>query len=203
MRGTSINIVLMLFGIHSVFIVFHSPQADYGGQLTGTPRRTKKRQCRITHTSGHDYLDAERASCLMNSHWNTVWSYRHHRALSLFSSLQRAVAVPVPHQIPRFQVWGSNPSQGKLFAVFSFSQLCATVNQWRIFFKELYRLINMSSHSKKLPWLGFRTPDLETWNLQRNWNCHSTRLTHAVERKRGKAPYECPIASHRVPMGVH
>ena len=23
-------------------------------------------------TSGHDYLDAERGSCLMNTHWNTV-----------------------------------------------------------------------------------------------------------------------------------
>ena len=29
-----------------------------------------------TYTSGHDYLDAERASCLMNAHWNTVWSNR-------------------------------------------------------------------------------------------------------------------------------
>ena len=26
--------------------------------------------------------------------------------------LERAMAVPLPHQIPRFQVWGSNPSQG-------------------------------------------------------------------------------------------
>ena len=26
------------------------------------------------YTSGHGYLDAERASCLMNTYWNTVWS---------------------------------------------------------------------------------------------------------------------------------
>ena len=35
-------------------------------------------------TSGHDYLDAARGNCLMNTHWNTVWSNRNHRALSLF-----------------------------------------------------------------------------------------------------------------------
>ena len=59
-----------------------------------------------------------------------------------------AVPVPVPHQIPRFQVWGSNPSQGnstfpglgfepqsrQFFRFSSFFQLSATVNQWRIFF---------------------------------------------------------------------
>ena len=32
--------------------------------------------CVFISTSGHDYLDAERASCLMNTHWNTVWSNR-------------------------------------------------------------------------------------------------------------------------------
>ena len=32
--------------------------------------------CTCTYTFGHDYLDAERASCLMNTHWNTVSSKR-------------------------------------------------------------------------------------------------------------------------------
>ena len=27
-----------------------------------------------TYTSGHDSVDAEEGSCLMNTHWNTVWS---------------------------------------------------------------------------------------------------------------------------------
>ena len=72
----------------------------------------------IAYTSGHDHLDAERASCLMNTHWNTVWNNKHHWALSLFSStaacaaIHHTVPVPVPLQISRFQVWGSNPSQG-------------------------------------------------------------------------------------------
>ena len=38
------------------------------------------------HTSGHANLDAERGSCLMNTHWNTAWNTGYHRALSLFSS---------------------------------------------------------------------------------------------------------------------
>ena len=28
------------------------------------------------YASGHDSLDVERAGCLMNTHWNTVWSNR-------------------------------------------------------------------------------------------------------------------------------
>ena len=38
------------------------------------------------YTSGHDFLDAQRGSCLMNTHWDTVSSNRNHKALSLFSS---------------------------------------------------------------------------------------------------------------------
>ena len=30
----------------------------------------------VTYTSGHDYLDGEKGSCLMNAHWNTVCSNR-------------------------------------------------------------------------------------------------------------------------------
>ena len=43
--------------------------------------------------------------------------------------------------------------------------------------------------TEKLPWLGFRTPDLETWNLKWNWNCHGvlncrTRRCGGKEGKR-------------------
>ena len=34
------------------------------------------------------------------------------------AAIQHAVAAPVPLHIPRFQVWGSNPSQGNFFAFF-------------------------------------------------------------------------------------
>ena len=115
------------------------------------------------------------ASCLMSTHWSTLWS---NRALSLFSftecvltacracaAIQCALAVPVPLKIPRFQVWGSNPSQGNPFSTFLPPPKFL---QWSIdgeyFFQELYRLIGMKlsleSHHKKLPWLGFEP---QTW----------------------------------------
>ena len=48
-------------------------------------RHMRARVCRVmvffpwtsvTYTSGHDYLDAKWASCLMNTHWDIVWSNR-------------------------------------------------------------------------------------------------------------------------------
>ena len=50
-------------------------------------RRDKKRKCRHSTKSGRDYLDAERTSCLMSTHWNTVSSNRQPKVLSLFSSI--------------------------------------------------------------------------------------------------------------------
>ena len=50
----------------------------------------------------------------MNTHCNTVWSKRHHRALSLhikFHVFRSGVRTPVK-ATPCFQVWGPNPSQG-------------------------------------------------------------------------------------------
>ena len=76
------------------------------------------------YTSGHDYLDAERASCLMNTHWNTVWRNRPSSTEnSTFPGLRfepqsrqfhvsrSEVRIPVK-AVSCFQVWGSNPSQG-------------------------------------------------------------------------------------------
>ena len=81
----------------------------------------------------NDYLDAERASGPMNTHWNTVSSNRSIGRFPCFSP-QRAVAVPVPHQIPRFQVWGSNPSQDHFFRFFSLlSTVCNGKSMENIF----------------------------------------------------------------------
>ena len=100
-----------------------------------------------THTSGHDYLDAEKASCLMKTHWNAVWSNReNHRALSFFSSTSCCGSSSFPSKIHVFQVWGFESQSRSFFRFVSFSQLCATVNQWRMFFEQLHRLINMSCH---------------------------------------------------------
>ena len=52
-----------------------------------------------TLTSGHDYLEGERRSCLMNTHWNTV-------------SSNRLCQFHFHFKFHVFHVWGSNPSQG-------------------------------------------------------------------------------------------
>ena len=79
------------------------------------PRRNGEVSHLPSYTSGHDYLDAERASCPRKTHWNTVWSNR--GIIGRFPSfpLQHTAAVPVPHQIPRFQVWGSKSQSRKFF----------------------------------------------------------------------------------------
>ena len=171
MRGTSIKIILMLFGIHSVFILFHSLQADYGRQLTGTPRRTKKRQCRITHTSGHDYLDAERASCLMSTHWHTVSSNRHHRALSLFSSTAWCGSSSSTANTS-FPGLGFEPQSKQFFRFFLSSNFLQRSIDGEYFSKNfIHWLIYLSIWvvigvtSQKIASTGIRTPDLEIWNL--------------------------------------
>ena len=143
----------------------------------------------LYYTSGQKSVDVEKGNCLMNTYWNTVWSNRHHRALSLFSStawldcvsracaaIQRIVAVPVPNHISRFQAWGSNPLVEAIFSLFSFSQLSATVNQRRIFlnnFIDWLIWVVIGVTWQKIALTGIRTPDLETWNLKWKWNCHS------------------------------
>ena len=108
----------------------------------------------ITNT-GHESVDAERASCLMNTYWNTVCSS------SIWSST--------------FPGLGFESRLRSFFCFFSFSQLSATVNQWRIFVWITLLidwlidwLINMSCHwsqSQKVALTGIRTLNLEMWNL--------------------------------------
>ena len=121
-----------------------------------------------------------------------------------------AVAVPDPLEIPCFYVWGSNSSQDNFFGFFSFSQLSATVNQWRIFFEWLYRLTNTSCHwshitksccdwdSNPLPGnveFGVAVP------LPRYADLQHTQSKHAAEENRESALW-LSIASYSVLMGV-
>ena len=104
---------------------------------TGAHRQRATPSLRHTHhahSSGHDYLDGERASCPMNTHWNTVSSNRHHRALSLFSSTACcASSLSISHST--FPGLGFESQSRQFFGFFPFSQFSATVNPWRIFFE--------------------------------------------------------------------
>ena len=48
-----------------------------GGAFEGTGRGSGV-HIHTLYAVGHDYLDGGRGSCLMNTHWNTVSSNRHH-----------------------------------------------------------------------------------------------------------------------------
>ena len=66
---------------------FHWAAGHRATQNSPLPRRIRASDCPALkihkpsnytsiYTSGHDYLNKERASRLMNTHWNTVWSNR-------------------------------------------------------------------------------------------------------------------------------
>ena len=102
----------------------------------------------------------------MNTHWNTVCS-------TVCSSSTSS---------SRFPGLGFESQSRSFFRFFSFSQLSATVNQWRIFvwitFIDSLIWVVIRVTSQKLPWLGFepqtwkhgiastgiRTPDVEKWS---------------------------------------
>ena len=144
------------------------------------------------------------------------------------TAIQLDVTVPVLCQIPRFPGLGSESQSWQFFHFFSFSQLSATVNQWRKFFWitlsiDQYELV-IGVMSQKVALTGVRTPNLETWNCldwgsnpkpgnvelpwlrfePQTWK-HRIWCGTATPRcrgKEGKCPM-MPIASHSVPMGVH
>ena len=123
-------------------------------------------------------------------------------------SMQHAVTVPLPLQIPRFQVWGSNPSQdNSTFPGLGFEsqsrQLFGMWFQWQLILinqsidKVIHKIFSIDwplqkvgrrEKSGKKILTGIRTPDLETWN----WKCHVCWLAgharHAVEEKDEKRP---------------
>ena len=112
----------------------------------------------ISYTSWHDYLDAERASCLMNTHWNAVLSNR--QSLNAFPLFLHSVVWPGPG----FQVWGSNPSQDLFFAFFlapNFLQRSINGEYFsNNFFNWLIGVV-IGVTSQKVASTGVRTPDLE------------------------------------------
>ena len=145
---------------------------------------------------------------------------------------QHAVPVLVPLQIPHFQVWGSNPSQGNstfpglgfesqsrqfhvsrsgvripvkaIFSLFSFSQLSATVNQWRIFFRKLYQLVNMSDHWSHIRkncqvWDSNSRPGNVEFDVELGLLLHTVFQWVFIR----KSALWWPLASHSVPMGLH
>ena len=160
----------------------------------------------------------------MNTHWNTVSSNRHHRALSLFSSTAwfdwvssvcyhlaycgRSSSTSIPH----FHVWIE--SQPRQFFVMWFEWQLILINRKSSLKNILHWLTVAESwekgKSKKRSWLGFEP---QTWK-RGIWNGSGTATAcwmaaharHAVKPrcggKQGKRPL-MPMASHSVPMGVH
>ena len=98
------------------------------------------------------------------------------------------MAVPVPHPIPRFQVWGSNPSQDIFLWCDSEWQL---INQSTKFFKKYFPLIGRCKkfgkgrNTEKLPWLGFEPQTWKRGIRKLNSNFHSM-LNCSTRRCRGK-----------------
>ena len=120
-------------------------------------------------TSGQDYLGEERASCLMHTHGTTVYC--------------RSSSSPSNSMFPGL---GFESQSRSFFRFFFFSHPSATVNQWRIFFEWLYRLIdwliNMSCHwshitKNCLDWDSNPRPG-NTWDLKGKWNCHSIQCSN-------------------------
>ena len=149
--------------------------------------------CVLISTSGHDYFDAERGSCLMNTHWATVWSNRKHRALSLFSSTA-CCAISSSIWNSTFPGLGFESQSRQLCDV---TPMTTHINQSIKFFKQIFSIdrplqkVGRRKKTEKNALTGVRTPDLETWNLKWNWNCHSVQTT--LWKKTGKAPYDCPL----------
>ena len=166
-----------------------------------------------SYTSGYKSFDAEKPSCLMNTHWNTVWSNRQSQGdfpVVLYDMVwlwqfqfhckfhisRSGVRIPVK----------------LIFSLFSFSQLSATDNHLRILFKNFIDWLMwfvIPSHITKngLDWDSNPRPgnvdfDVELAQHAELQHTLDTRPNPAVEGKRESALW-LPIASHSAPMGVH
>ena len=144
------------------------------------------------YTSGHTSVDADKATHCTPLFSSTPW-------LDCMSSMQHA--VPIPLRIPRFPGLGFESQSRQFFRFFSFSQLSATVNQWRKFFLKnfidwlIWVVIGVTS--QKIALTGIRTPDLENVEFEVELELPQ----HAGEEKRESALW-WPIASHSVAVGV-
>ena len=106
------------------------------------------------------------------------------------------MAVLLPHQIPRFQVWGSNSSQGHFLWWDSNGSSYQSIDKviQKIFSVDWpLQKVERRKRSEKLPWLGFEP---QTWK-HGIWNKTGTATVcwharHAVKprcrRKEGKRP---------------
>ena len=123
----------------------------------------------------------------MNTHWNTVWSKRQSKGAFSVSPPQRGLTVSsvcwnsacCGSSSSTFPGLGFKSQSGQFFRFFSFFQLSATVNQWRIFFEEFYRLINMSNlFASRWIWLSTA--------LRLKFNGYNVQLVHENRCNRKK-----------------
>ena len=113
------------------------------------------------------------------------------------TAIHHTVAVPVP----RFQVWGSNPSQGVFFAFFPSPNFLQRSINGEYFLNNFLDWLIISYH-----WSHITKNCLDWGSNPRPGNVEfDVKLElsqHAVEENRESALW-LPIASHSVPMGVH
>ena len=132
----------------------------------------------------------------MNTHWDTVWSSRLHRALSLFFSPGRGLCGLQCSILWQFHFKFHFSRSGVRIPVKAICLWCdSSDNSYQSIDKVLKKIFSIDwplqkvkrrKKSEKIALTGIRTLDLETWNLKWNWNCHRT-----LWRKTGKAPYDC------------
>ena len=165
-----------------------------------------------SYTSGHDCLDAERASCLTNTPFGTLCQAMaiigRFPCVSSTAWVERVLQFSILWQL-QFHVSRSGvriPVMAIFSLFFLLPTFChgqSTENICLNNFIDWLIWVAIGVTAQKMALTGIRTPDLETWN----WNCHSmlnciTRSTHAVEENKESALW-LPIASHSVPMGAH
>ena len=173
----------------------------------------KQRKSVPTYTFGHDYLDAERASCPMNTHWNTMWNNRPSSTEnSTFPGLgfefqsrqfhisRSGVQIPVK-AIPHFQVWGSNPSQG------SFLWCDSNDNSYQSIDKVIQKIFSFDWPWQKVGRREKKAKNCLGWDS--NPRLGNVEFTvelelpqHVSEEKRESALWQ-PVAWHSIPMGAH
>ena len=104
----------------------------------------------------------------MNTHWNTVWSTRSHRALSLFSSTA-CCGNSTSTSNSTFSRYGVRIPVKATFC--DVTPMTTHINQSKKFFKKYSPLtdrrqkVGRRKKSEKKILTGVRTPDLERWDL--------------------------------------
>ena len=139
------------------------------------------------YTSGHDYLDAERASCPMNIHWNTVWSNRQSQGafpLFLYSVLWQ-FQFHLKFHVSRSGV--RIPVKIIFSLFFPFPNFLQRSINGEYFLNTFYWLIdwliNMSCHSSHI------TKSCLDWDS--NPRPGNVELPQYAVEERGKALYDC------------